>query len=166
MGGAIASPDVSGAGLSLEVGEVKAGRGIKFKVLLYNSGPRATFVRVTCCKLETQQQQQLQQLPDNHAHLAPSRAVIGPHSTQEVQLFYRPTPADEEKCRVSSDGGGGKTPLALLRLESGDELMRQRLVWADAEGGARITDPTCSNFLADFAFSQPRKTATSGKERE
>ena len=147
----------SGQSSCLDIGEVKAGRGIKFNVLLYNSGPRAAFVRATCCGLDSHAP-----LPDTHAHLVPSRVVILPHSTQELPLFYRPGRAEEEKCRV------GKSPVARLVLQSGDELMRQRLVWAIRKGveegagdGAEsrtLLTPTSREFVKEF--TQRSKTAS------
>lgn len=136
----------------LELGAVKVACGIKLKVLLYNSGPRAAFVRATCCKLESSTP-----LPESHAHLVPSWSVIAANSTQEVVLYYRPDPGEEEKCQV------GKTPLALLRVQSGDELMRQRLVWADGEGRGKVLDPTCKQFVSDFPQQKKSSPASSGR---
>jgi len=56
--------------------------------------------------------------------LTPSHLVIAPHSTEQVLLLFRPDQADEKRCTL------GKSPLAQLVLLTGDELVRQRLVWA------------------------------------
>ncbi len=177
VGGVIPSPssvppppgsgEGSGGQSCLDLGEVRAGQGIKLNVLLYNSGPRAAFVHAACCGLEGGHAP----FPDSHAHLVPSRVVIAPHSTEELPLFYRPTKAEEEKCRVS------KSPLARLVLEFGDEVVRQRLVWAvrkeveegggEGEGEGRaprtILTPTCREFVKEF--TQHAKIA-SGKKLE
>lgn len=136
------------AACALDLGEVTAKRGIKFKVQLYNSGPRAAFVQATCCSLDDHTP-----LPENRAHLIPSRAVLAPHSTQELQLFYRPDQSEEEKCRVR------RNPLALLKIQSGDELVRQHLSWSLREGrGSRIS--TYNEFVRDFP---QQKKSLSGK---
>lgn len=153
MVGVGSSPD--GGQSSLDLGAVKAGCGIKLKVLLYNSGPRAAFVKAACCKLESSTP-----VPESHAHLVPSRSVIAANSTQEVLLYYRPDQEEGRKCRV------GKNALALLRVDSVDELMRQRLVWADGEGrgkGGQVMDPTCRQFLSDFPQHQKSSPASSGE---
>lgn len=135
----------------LDVGELVAQQGIKMKLLLYNSGPRAAFVRARCCKLESSSP-----MLDNHAHLKPSHLVIAPHSTEELLLFYRPDLTEETKCKVS------KSPLAHVLLESGDELVRQRLVWG-VKGEGKPVNPSSSShkdFTKDFTHQEK---ATSGK---
>ena len=134
---------------ALDLGEVKAKRGIKFKVQLYNSGPRAAFVQATCCSLDDHAP-----LPENHAHLIPSRAVVAPHSTQELQLFYRPTQSDEDMCQVS------KNPLALLKIQSGDELVRQQLSWSLREGRGSRVSTGYNEFVTNFP---QQKKSLSGK---
>ena len=143
----------------LDLGTVEADRGIKLKVLLYNSGPRAAFVHATCCHLESSTP-----LPDSYAHLVPSQVIIPSHSTQEVLLYFKPDEEDVKKCRV------GKNPLALLKIQSGDELVRQRLVWANEEGGGKeggreckVLDPACKQFL--MGFSQQKKAPASSGEK-
>lgn len=152
MGGVIHSPNGQS---SLDLGTVKAGCGIKLKVLLNNSGPRAAFVHATCCKPESSTP-----LLDSHAHLIPSRVVVAAHSTQELLLYYRPDQHEEQKCRVSNN------PLALLRIQSGDELMRQHLVRAneeeEGEGGrkGKVLDKL---FLTGFSQQKKAPSASSGK---
>lgn len=134
----------------LEMGRVSAEHGIKLKVMLYNSGPRAAFVRTTCRQLDGSTL-----LPDGHAHLAPSCLVLAPHGTEQVVLYYRPERAEEEKCRL------GKSPLACLVLETGDELVRQRLVWGMKKKAVSHSDtsPTHEEFTSDFTHQEK---ATSG----
>lgn len=154
VGGVSSSPEGRPC---LDLGAVETDRGIKLKVLLYNSGPRAAFVHATCCHLES-----ATPFPDSHAHLIPSRVVVAAHSSQELLLYFKPDKDDAEKCRVS------KSPLALLKIQSGDELVRQRLVWANEEGEegeggkGKIVDPTYKQFLT--GFSQQKKVPASSGE--
>lgn len=154
--GGVSRLEVGGASSSstngqscLDIGEVKAQRGIKLKVLLYNSGPRAAFVWATCCKLDSSTP-----LPDSHAHLMPSHMVIPPHSTEQLLLFYRPDQAEETKCRVN------KSPLARLLIATGDELVRQRLVWAmggkggPGEGQLEGVSSACKEFVKEFSHQE------------
>ena len=134
------------------MGQVAADQGIKLKVSLYNSGPRAAFVRASCCKLESHTP-----LPDSHAHLKPSHLVIAPHSTEQLLLFYRPDEAEETKCKLS------KSPLAHILLETGDELVRQRLVWGlKGEGTLARVSSDHQDFTRDFTHQEK---ATAGKLR-
>lgn len=147
MGGVSSTPHGQSC---LDIGEVVAQQGIKMKVLLYNSGPRAAFVRATCCKLESSTP-----MPDSHAHLKPSHLVIAPHSTEQLLLFYRPDQTEEAKCKVS------KSPLAHMLLETGDELVRQRLIWGQkGEGKQTNRSSTHDDFTKDFTHQEK---ATSGK---
>ncbi len=118
-----------GGQLFLDIGEVKCGRGIKFKVLLYNSGSRASFVQVQCHSLDNSAP-----LLDSHARLVPPHLVIRPHSTGQIQLFYRPDQGEEDNCSVS------KSPLSYLVVRTGDEVMRQLLVKSTAQNRGVSTD--------------------------
>ena len=137
----------------LDIGEVRGNCGIKLKVLLYNSGPRAAFVRAVCQQLEASAT-----LPEHRARIVPSNLVILPHSTGELLLFYHPSPAEEERCEVS------KNPLAQLLIHTGDEIVRQCLTRVVKEGreGRKKEGEVFSLFIQEFVeefFHQDKVTA-------
>lgn len=133
------------------MGQVTCGRGIKLKISLHNSGPRPAFVRATCRQLDDDAP-----LSDSHAHLKPSHLVVGAHGSEELVLFYQPDSAEEDRCRK------GACPLARLVLESGDEVVRQRLVWEGKGAGlaARVSAPH-REFVGEFAHQEK---SASGEE--
>lgn len=131
-------------GHQLDIGELRLSHGKKVKVLLYNSGPRTTFIHAMWQELESHTP-----LPDSRAHIIPPNLVIPAHSTGEIQLFYHPNKMEEEKCRV------GKYSLARLVIYSGDECVRQKLVQAVKEKETRkerSSSPTTivDTFAKDF----------------
>lgn len=138
----------------LDLGEVKKGRGIKLKLLLFNSGPRAAFLRAVCHKLDDSVP-----ISDNHIHLAPSNLIILPHSTEEVTLYYRPNQAEEDKCRVSTSA------LSRLVIYTGDEVVRQQLLKTAKEREEKtdkeyppISSGTNAAFIKDFANQEKIST--------
>ncbi len=110
----------------MDIGDIHQSNNKKVKVLMYNSGPRASFVHVTCQELDGHAS-----LPESRAHVSPSTLVIAAHSTGEVSLYYRPMKAEVGGCVKSG------VPLARLVIQNGDECIRQKLMASMEEDAGR-----------------------------
>lgn len=136
----------------LDMGEVKGQQGIKLKISIHNSGPRAGFMQVAAYKLDGSAP-----LSTERAQLVPSCLVVPQHSSAELQLYYRPDKSEEEKCK------GQKSPLSLLVIQCGDEVMRQRLVMTTVSGDKSAAPVSSVNakFVKEFSHQE---TVPSGKQ--
>ena len=143
MGGIKYSPK---DGHQLDIGNIRNSINKKVKVLMYNSGSRASVVHVSCRELDSHTP-----IPETRVRISPSAVVIPAHSTGEVHLYYRPTKEEEEKCV------GAAVPVAQLVVHSGDECVRQKMVHSMREerpgkerGGSGKPSPFITRYFTDL----------------